>query len=296
MFDAFDPYEMWLGIPKGEQPASHYRLLGLEFNALPEEIERNWEERMAVVKRRAVGKRAALSQQILNELTRAKVTLLDPRERAQYDDELRQAVEKTRQSREQQRAERKRNRFKGGEAFEKASGTAARHTEITSQELEGHGEDVIRAKKRDPIDSEIDMTPMADCTFLLLIFFMVTASFGMQKAEQVAPPRESGAGAIAAEPTDANSGEFITIRIDSKNYYHVQLGDEFREEPSKQGMIVTLQEAKSQGINGTVPTRLRIIAHGDSSHERFVAAIDAGIAVGMEEIKSEITESDDENP
>src|SRR5262245_58115015 len=138
MFDAFDPYEMWLGIPKGEQPANHYRLLGLELNALPDEIERNWEERMAVVKRRAVGKRAALSQQILNELTRAKVTLIDPRERSQYDDELRQAVEKARHEREQQRAEKKRTRFKGGEAFEKGAAPAPRHSELTSQELEGH--------------------------------------------------------------------------------------------------------------------------------------------------------------
>jgi biopolymer transport protein ExbD len=293
MFDIFDPYEMWLGIPKGEQPANYYRLLGVELDARPEEIERNWEERMAVVKRRAVGKRAAISQQILNELSRAKVTLLDERERTRYDDELRQAVEKTRHERELQRSERKRNRFKGGDEFTPPPVAPPRATEFTSQELEGHGDDVIRAKKREPIDSEIDMTPMADCTFLLLIFFMVTASFGMQKAEQVAPPRETGAGATAVEASPENAGEYVTVRIDSKNYYHVQLGDEFREEPSKQGMIVALQEAKAQGINGVTPTRLRIIAHGDASHERFVAAIDAGIAVGMEEIKSEITESDE---
>jgi biopolymer transport protein ExbD len=293
MFDIFDPYEMWLGIPKGDQPANYYRLLGVELDARPEEIERNWEERMAVVKRRAVGKRAAISQQILNELSRAKVTLLDERERTRYDEELRQAVEKTRHERELQRSERKRSRFKGGDEFTPPPVAPPRATEFTSQELEGHGDDVIRAKKREPIDSEIDMTPMADCTFLLLIFFMVTASFGMQKAEQVAPPREPGAGATAVEASPENAGEYITVRIDSKNYYHVQIGEEFREEPSKQGMIVLLQEAKAQGVNGVVPTRLRIIAHGDASHERFVAAIDAGIAVGMEEIKSEITESDE---
>ena len=26
----FDPYHKWLGIPPDEQPANHYRLLGLE--------------------------------------------------------------------------------------------------------------------------------------------------------------------------------------------------------------------------------------------------------------------------
>ena len=34
-------------------------------------------------------------------------------------------------------------------------------------------------------DSEMDMTPMVDVTFLLLIFFMVTAAFAMQKSFQV---------------------------------------------------------------------------------------------------------------
>ncbi len=27
--DSFDPYHKWLGIPKKEQPANHYRLLGI---------------------------------------------------------------------------------------------------------------------------------------------------------------------------------------------------------------------------------------------------------------------------
>ena len=30
MSEAFDPYYRWLGIPPGEQPPDHYRLLGIE--------------------------------------------------------------------------------------------------------------------------------------------------------------------------------------------------------------------------------------------------------------------------
>jgi hypothetical protein len=29
MADSFDPYHEWLGIPASEQPADHYRLLGI---------------------------------------------------------------------------------------------------------------------------------------------------------------------------------------------------------------------------------------------------------------------------
>jgi len=117
MFEAFDPYEKWLGISKGEQPANYYRLLGVTaFEATSEEIERNWEERMVLVKRRSTGKRAALSQQILNELTTAKLTLLDRAKRADYDDQLMKELGQAKLQREVQRADRqKKSRFKGGE-------------------------------------------------------------------------------------------------------------------------------------------------------------------------------------
>ena len=35
--------------------------------------------------------------------------------------------------------------------------------------------------------SDINVTPMVDVTFLLLIFFMVTAAFSMQNDPQIAP-------------------------------------------------------------------------------------------------------------
>ncbi len=45
--------------------------------------------------------------------------------------------------------------------------------------------------KKEPIpEDELDMTPMVDVTFLLLIFFMVTASFTLQKSIKQ-PPAQS---------------------------------------------------------------------------------------------------------
>ena len=40
----------------------------------------------------------------------------------------------------------------------------------------------ISFEKKDIPEDELDMTPMVDVTFLLLIFFMVTASFTLQKS------------------------------------------------------------------------------------------------------------------
>jgi tetratricopeptide (TPR) repeat protein len=91
MTQSFDPYYLWLGIPLGEQPADHYRLLGLsKFESEGEVIRDAAERQMAHVRHYELGKHGGLSQQILNELGRAKACLLDESKKADYDHNLRQ--------------------------------------------------------------------------------------------------------------------------------------------------------------------------------------------------------------
>ena len=88
----FDPYHKWLGIRASEQPATAYRLLGLTlFEDDADVIEAAADQRMAHVRTYQLGRHAALSQQLLNELADAKVRLLDPAAKARYDGELRAA-------------------------------------------------------------------------------------------------------------------------------------------------------------------------------------------------------------
>ena len=85
----FDPYYKWLGIPPNEQPPHHYRLLGLQlFERDVEVIEAAANRQMAYVQQRASGGRAAVSQRLLNELSAARVCLLDPKKKAAYDADL----------------------------------------------------------------------------------------------------------------------------------------------------------------------------------------------------------------
>jgi len=91
MAESFDPYHRWLGIPPDEQPADHYRLLGLSlFEGDPEVIRDAAERQIAHVQRYGLGRHLALSQQILNELAEAKACLLDPARKAAYDETFRQ--------------------------------------------------------------------------------------------------------------------------------------------------------------------------------------------------------------
>ncbi|HVA47376.1 MAG TPA: SUMF1/EgtB/PvdO family nonheme iron enzyme [Pirellulales bacterium] len=90
MRESFDPYRKWLGIPPKYQPPNHYRLLGVErFEDDPDVIEAAADQRMAHVRNYQTGQNSALSQKILNELSAAKICLLDAHKKSAYDEKLR---------------------------------------------------------------------------------------------------------------------------------------------------------------------------------------------------------------
>jgi len=89
MSDSFDPLHRWLGIPPDEQPPNHYRLLGLKaLEQNPDVIEAAADQRMAYVRQCATGKHAPYSQSVLNALSTARVSLLNPEKKRAYDAEL----------------------------------------------------------------------------------------------------------------------------------------------------------------------------------------------------------------
>jgi pSer/pThr/pTyr-binding forkhead associated (FHA) protein len=87
----YDVYHQWLGIPPEEQPPSFYKLLGLaEFEHDPEVI-RNAAERQALhVRRLARGEFTDIGQELLNEVAQAKLWLISPEKREEYDRSLRE--------------------------------------------------------------------------------------------------------------------------------------------------------------------------------------------------------------
>src|SRR5215213_10047947 len=90
MTAGFDPYHTWLGIPPEDQPADHYRLLGVKrFETNSDVIANASDQRMSHLRTFQNGKRAAESQQLLNELAAATRCLLDPTQRPAYDQKLR---------------------------------------------------------------------------------------------------------------------------------------------------------------------------------------------------------------
>src|SRR5579871_5626018 len=86
MPDDFDPYHKWLGIPPAEQPANYYRLLGLAlYESDTDVIDSAADQRMYHVRSFQTGQHSDLSQKLLNELTTARLTLLNADRKGRYD-------------------------------------------------------------------------------------------------------------------------------------------------------------------------------------------------------------------
>ena len=93
MSEAFDPYHKWLGIPSSEQPANHYRLLGVAiFEQDADVIDSAANQRMAYLQDMATGPQVEDSQRILNEISAARLCLLSAERKTEYDDQLKQEI------------------------------------------------------------------------------------------------------------------------------------------------------------------------------------------------------------
>jgi biopolymer transport protein ExbD len=153
---------------------------------------------------------------------------------------------------------------------------------------------IVFGTRKKIADPEMDMTPMVDVTFLLLIFFMVTAAFTMQRSFEVPTPnRDQPSSQVRTLDDFEEDPDFVIVRVDEFNTFHVLASswDEERECPGEQDLLVNLREA-SRGAAGNNANKLLVMAHGDATHEKVVMAMDAGTAVGMEDVKLVTVEDD----
>lgn len=156
---------------------------------------------------------------------------------------------------------------------------------LIAEEASGFGAD------NDLIETEMDMTPMVDVTFLLLIFFMVTASFTLQKSFQVPTP-EDDRPSENVEVKEKEEG-VITVRIDEYNTFYVAATnwDEERESPSEQELRRNLREAK-EGDGDMIYNTLIVEAHVDAHHDKVVMVMDLGTDFGLEQVRLKTIEED----
>lgn len=159
---------------------------------------------------------------------------------------------------------------------------------IDAEQEDDDLDDTMHLEKKEIPEDELDMTPMVDVTFLLLIFFMVTASFTLQKSLEQ-PPAASNEPSTTVVEDDEILDDYIQVNIDQNNTYYVTTRDDDETEcPSENEMRSRVKNAKENSS----ATRLIIRAHVDSFHHKVITAWDAGVVNGMEEIEIQTTDED----
>lgn len=135
----------------------------------------------------------------------------------------------------------------------------------------------FQVRRANPNLGDLDLTSMVDVTFLLLIFFMVTASFSLQKTIEIPPPKQDQKGAAQSLTIEDLQANTIFVKIDERNAIFI--------DDAPAGNPLQLADVLTKTRLTTLRTELAIDAHPEALHETVVLVIDAATAAGMQKIR-----------
>ncbi|MDQ6976212.1 MAG: biopolymer transporter ExbD [Mariprofundaceae bacterium] len=124
----------------------------------------------------------------------------------------------------------------------------------------------LRKRRRDPL--LVDITPLIDVVFLMLIFFMISTSFSVSNTLKLDLP----ASHATQEHKKANK---VNISIDKEGQIYVQ------DEPVKDG------DVRRRILNiskGDPNTQVLLQADGATQHKRVIYVLDTLRELGMGKI------------
>ena len=135
-------------------------------------------------------------------------------------------------------------------------------------------------KFSDPKEEEtiINLTPLIDVVFLLLIFFMVSTTFSKESQLRIKLPESSD------EPTQEQQTKVLEIEISSDGVYAVKGPD---EEAARQ-LLKTNRETLRRAINNVTEGMTDVItvirADRRTPHESVIRAMDVSRRLGLTNI------------
>jgi biopolymer transport protein ExbD len=130
--------------------------------------------------------------------------------------------------------------------------------DVQTPEAKG-GKTALGLRKRKRVGVRVDMTPMVDVAFLLLIFFMVTTVFRTPQALEINLPPDRNAH------VDVNQEKVLTITVlqDDRSYWRrakdpwartevAKLGDVFKTYKGNKDVIVLIKIDREAKFNNMV--------------------------------------------
>ena len=143
---------------------------------------------------------------------------------------------------------------------------------------EADAEEEFKLHRRGLDEDGLDMTPMVDVTFLLLIFFMITAAFNVQKSMQADPPEPEDEGAAQTMTIEEQEQEDIIVGISEK--------DEITLDDEPIGGLGALADAlRARASEGSSELSMTIESDPRCTFGTLVGVMDVGITAGMQRIR-----------
>ena len=135
-------------------------------------------------------------------------------------------------------------------------------------------------RKRSIDAPEIQIAPMIDCVFLMLVYFMTTSS--LEKSEADLPCPAGGAG-VSSDPLPAVDEQVLSIdgdgivnwngsRFDLNDHEHVN------------NLIARLDAFKSTCLKAKTEPSLMLVPDKASTHQAIVTLLDSVTVSGIETI------------
>ncbi|MCU7836025.1 MAG: biopolymer transporter ExbD [gamma proteobacterium symbiont of Taylorina sp.] len=134
-------------------------------------------------------------------------------------------------------------------------------------------------RHKNPEELDVNITPLVDVVFLLLIFFMVSTTFDRQSELNIELPEASG------EITESEEKE-IEIFIKKDGQYIVN------DQVLINSKIFTLKRNLREAAGGDNDPRIIISADKKSTHQSVMRAMDAARQVGFIHITFSAVESE----
>jgi len=112
----------------------------------------------------------------------------------------------------------------------------------------------------------IDMTPMVDIVFLLLIFYMVTTVFAMPQAMEVNLPDKDE----MTEEIDTKESQVLIVRVDEEGKYWKNIGRKIPDQIS----LDTLQQILIEENQAEPKLATIVTIHEDAKYHNLVDILD----------------------
>ncbi len=138
-----------------------------------------------------------------------------------------------------------------------------------------------RRRKKEAAEADMDMTPMIDVVFLLLIFFMITATFHLQTGMNFPPDKDDKDSTQQTQaPGLQDFDDRIIVEINEVDKFFVkQLGGQSTP-VTADGLVEAIRNEGSASNRNKV----FVVAHEMASLEAIVKSFDAAAEVGISDV------------